>query len=95
MATEEDDETIEDGEGKGEGERLNQHSSEVRIELNPGSKPKRGHPPNVSTLVDEDDTPPKKQMTPVAKDNSGKNRLGDKPNTGSQNLLTDGPLNTY
>ena len=34
-------------------------------------------------------------MTPVAKDNSGKNRIGDKPNTGSQSLLTDGPLNTY
>ena len=78
----------------GEVKGLNQHSSEVRIDLNQGGKQRRARPPNVS-LVDEEETPTKKQMTPVAKDNSAKNRIGDKPNTGSQSLLTDGPLNTY
>ena len=35
-------------------------------------------------------------MTPGAKDNSSKNKMENKPNTGSQaEILTDGPLNTY
>ena len=94
VATEEDDETIEVNERKMENKALNQHSSEVRIDLNPGKKLVRSRPPN---LIDEEETPKKldKQMTPVAKDNSGKNRIENKPNTSSQTLLTDGPLNTY
>ena len=78
-----------------ENKALNQHSSEVRIDLNPGKKVARGRPQNVA-LIDDEETPTQvKQMTPVAKDNSGKNRIDNKPNTSSQTLLTDGPLNTY
>jgi len=74
---------VDDGDAIEESKRevLNQHSSEARIELMPGSKPKRGRP-NV-VLVDQEDTPPKKQMTPVSKDNSSKYKMESKPNTGS------------